>query len=209
VYYCQELEKSGKFKLTIWPPHCIVGSPGHDLVDDIQTAIKMWEEYWKKHKVEKKPTIIRKGMNKRTEMYSAIQSEVIDFSDHATGLNSSLVSKLNSQNKIYICGQALSHCVNYTCRDLLNYWLKSPSHIYLLRDGSSPVGDVEGKTLFKEAAENFVEEMRGLGVNITTCEEAFNTSHGGKSVKHPHAASTKSDPIAAAAGGGGGGGFHE
>ncbi len=37
-YYCQELERKGKYKLYLWPPHCLLGSAGHDLAGVIQEA---------------------------------------------------------------------------------------------------------------------------------------------------------------------------
>jgi nicotinamidase-related amidase len=37
--------------------------------------------------------------------------------------------------QMYICGQALSHCVNYTMRDFFNYWNGAPEDMVLLRDG--------------------------------------------------------------------------
>lgn len=37
-----------------------------------------------------------------------------------------------------ICGQALSHCVNYTTRDIIDHWDKSPASLVLLTDGNEP-----------------------------------------------------------------------
>lgn len=42
--YTKQLEESGKFKLTIWPEHCVLGTPGHEVVDVLKNAIREWEE---------------------------------------------------------------------------------------------------------------------------------------------------------------------
>ena len=42
--------------------------------------------------------------------------------------------------QLVVCGQALSHCVNFTVRDIANRLIEngdSPSIIYLLTDGNS------------------------------------------------------------------------
>lgn len=166
-YYCKQLEKAGKFTLRIWPQHCIIGSEGHNIFSDIQEAITKWEGYWKEKDIMKKATLIRKGMNKRTEMYSAVQAEVPDKADSSTCLNGDLLEQINSADKLVVCGQALSHCVNYTVRDIVKYWLKDTSCIHILKDGSS---NVEG---FEEAGRKFLNDMRMQGVTISTCDDVW------------------------------------
>lgn len=43
TYYLSKLEENGRFKLTIWPEHCLFNSPGHEVVDSIKFAISRWE----------------------------------------------------------------------------------------------------------------------------------------------------------------------
>jgi hypothetical protein len=38
--------------------------------------------------------------------------------------------------KLLVCGQALSHCVNYTTRDIIDHWDKDFSNIVVLTDGT-------------------------------------------------------------------------
>jgi hypothetical protein len=42
--------------------------------------------------------------------------------------------------QLRVCGQAMSHCVNYTTRDLIEHWDKNMSSIVLLTDGKLRVG---------------------------------------------------------------------
>jgi nicotinamidase/pyrazinamidase len=70
-----------------------------------------------------------------------------------------------------LCGQALSHCVNYTLRDIAAHFVDK-SRLFLLKDGCSPVGG------FEDAGEQFVDDMRLLGVNVTTTRELFKLIRG-------------------------------
>lgn len=40
--YTQLLEKKGKFTLTIWPNHCLIGTTGHSVVSNIGDALQEW-----------------------------------------------------------------------------------------------------------------------------------------------------------------------
>lgn len=42
IEYAKRLEAKGKFKLCIWPEHCLVGKSGHCVVDPIMAAIDGW-----------------------------------------------------------------------------------------------------------------------------------------------------------------------
>lgn len=112
--YAKRLEDGGRFQLCIWPEHCIIGSPGHCLVPEILSAVDSWVEA-----SAKSVTWIHKGQNLLTEMYSAIQAEVPV--DTSTSLNHNLIGLLRSSDKLIVCGQALSHCVNFTVRDIVKH----------------------------------------------------------------------------------------
>lgn len=68
----------------------------------------------------------------------------------------------------------MSHCVNYTVRDMIKYWTNDLDRIVLLSDGASAV---EG---FEQEAEKFVEFAREKGVTIRTIADAFAPTTGGK-----------------------------
>ena len=92
--YAHRLESSSnrKFSLTIWPEHCILGTVGHDIVDDVALAISAWKE---EEVVGTSRTVeyIQKGMNPYTEMYSAICAEVPV--DASTSFNYELVDSVS------------------------------------------------------------------------------------------------------------------
>jgi nicotinamidase-related amidase len=148
-------------------------SQGHHIIITIQEALANWRRNWQeKEHVHKRVKYVRTGTNANTEMYSVLRAEVADSRDVLTGLNKRFLSDINSADKLYVCGQALSHCVNYTLRDLFKYWIRKPSDITLLVDGSSAVGG------FEQAAYEFIKEMKDEGIRLRTCE-AVNKHLGG------------------------------
>jgi len=114
--------------------------------------------------VQRKRTInwYFKGQNNRTEMYSALKAEVEVAGDKTTKLDEDLISYLARHEKVICCGQALSHCLNYSVRDLLSGWPKGrEGDIVVLEDGASPVPG------FEESATTFLADMRKAGVTVS------------------------------------------
>src|SRR6185295_2769952 len=75
----------------------------------------------------------------------AVQAEVADPSDPATLPNTRLIESLASAEKIIIAGEALSHCVANTVRDLARYLDGSQiEKSTLLVDCTSSVTGFEG-----------------------------------------------------------------
>ena len=130
IDYTEKLEQKGRFKVIIWPEHCLIGTPGHAIVPSINAAAQDWAG-------ENMRTIqyVWKGENCDTEMYSAMAAELPVPTDASTHLNDTLMRQLNAADKVIICGQALSHCVNFTTRDIIQNWKHSMSDIILLTDG--------------------------------------------------------------------------
>ena len=160
-YYTSELESRGKRKLTIWPDNCLIGSPGHAIIPCINDALQEWAS-------DKLNTItyIMKGTNCLTEMYSALSAEIEIASDPSTQVDMNMVQRLITADRLLICGQALSHCVNYTVRDLMSHI--SPdyvSRINLVKDGCSPLPNYE------DMAREFVGEVQFKGVTVLNWNE--------------------------------------
>lgn len=137
VFYCQELEKSGKYTLYLWPPHCILGSDGHGLVGVLQEA-RMFHAFARTAPDD----IEMKGDNPLTENYSVLSPEVRSWFDGATlaERNSAFIARLRQSDAVVIAGQAASHCVKHTIDDLLGSIDESlVRKIYILRDCMSSV----------------------------------------------------------------------
>ena len=86
-----------------------------------------------------------------------------------------------------MCGQALSHCVNFTFRDIVKHWKGDLSRLELLEDGRAlqmsnifcslkAVFEMLGGscvTGFDNVGKRLIDEMRNLGVTISTTATAF------------------------------------
>ena len=153
--YTKSLEEKGRFVVCIWPEHCLIGTPGHAVVSVLNDALQEWV----KHNM-KPITYIHKGTNCHTEMYSAIAAEVPIKEDPTTDTNQHLIAQLHTADRLLICGEAKSHCVNYTMRDIASHWKKDLSALILLSDCTSAVPG------FEEAATSFEQDMKELGCQV-------------------------------------------
>ncbi|KAG3116641.1 hypothetical protein PI124_g2934 [Phytophthora idaei] len=159
--YTTALEASGKFTLCIWPEHCLIGSPGHNIVPNVLAAALKWT------KMSLKPVqYVMKGSNSFTEHYSALKAEFELPYDPTTSLNRALVDTLKLADKVVVCGEAISHCVNYTVRDLVDAWPTERRHdLVILTDCASPVPG------FEKAGEEFLRDMAAKGLTLTTSDK--------------------------------------
>jgi nicotinamidase/pyrazinamidase len=166
--YTAELERAGKFVLMVWPEHCLVGSWGHNVADTLRGALAAWE------RAQGVPTdFVAKGLNIFTEHYGALLAEVPDPADPATQLNRGLVAALQQADIIAVAGEASSHCVAATVRQLVEH-IGEPhvSKIHLLTDCMSPVPPSPGSPDFPAIAEQFLADMAARGL-VLTSSEAF------------------------------------
>ena len=154
-FYTKALEEKGRFVVCIWPEHCLIGTPGHAVVPVLNDALQSWVT-----SNMKTVQYIHKGTNCLTEMYSALAAEVPMDNDASTALNTNLLEQLHTADRVLICGEAKSHCVNYTMRDIAANWKKDPSALVLLNDCTSAVPG------FEEAANTFAQDMRDMGCRV-------------------------------------------
>lgn len=166
IHYARRLRESGKYELTIWPYHAMLGGIGHALVSAVEEAIFF-------HTIERlsQPDIHMKGNFPLTEHYSVLGPEV------ATGPRGELLveksdkfyRKLVEFNAIIIAGEAKSHCVAWTIADLLDDVMKRDKSlvdkVYLLEDCTSPVV-VPGVVDYSEAADAAFRRFAEAGMHI-------------------------------------------
>ena len=152
--YVRALRDHGRYTLTIWPPHCLIGTWGHNVIPVVAGALRCWEEAG-----FKRVNYVTKGHNPWTEHYSAMQADVPDPTDPATQLNVGLIKTLENADVVALSGQALSHCVANTVRDIADYLgRESVRKLVLIEDTSSPVPG------FEELARQFLTDMRQRGM---------------------------------------------
>ncbi len=151
--YVRELKANGRYDLVVWPPHCLIGGSGYNVVQPIAEAVLAWEQKFAL------VDYVTKGSNIWTEHYSAVQADVPDPEDPGTQLNSRLIETLREADLIAFSGQALSHCVANTIRDIAdNFGEANARKMVLIEDTSSPVPG------FEQLADQFLVEMKGRGM---------------------------------------------
>lgn len=144
-HYCAELKRKGRYDLTVWPFHGMLGGPGHAIVSGLEEACffhAIARGAQTKYEV--------KGTNPLTENYSVLGAEVLTG---ASGKpidqrNTRFVQQLLDYDLLVIAGQAKSHCVAWTIDDLLGDIAQSDPalarKVYLLGDCTSPVTVPDG-----------------------------------------------------------------
>lgn len=157
--YLRALAATNRYPHVIWPEHCLIGDEGHNLHPTLAAAIHQWEE--KRYAV---PNVVTKGSNMWTEHFSAVQAEVPDPTDPSTQVNRGLVEALEDADIILWTGEALSHCLANTFRDVVKNF-SDPAYVQkmtLLTDATSPVPG------FEVLGENFIRDMTALGMKLST-----------------------------------------
>lgn len=172
-HYAKELSDRGKYPLTIWPYHSMLGGIGHALVPAFEEACFFH------NMVRASQTRFEvKGDNPLTENYSVLSPEVLsDATDHPIAeKNSALIQHLLSFDAVIIAGQAQSHCVAWTVSDLLSeIQAVDPAlakKVYLLEDCTSPVV-VPGVVDFTDQAESTYERFSQAGMNLVKSTQAL------------------------------------
>lgn len=170
IHYAEELEKKGKYALTIWPYHAMLGGIGHALVSSVEEAVFF-------HSMARltQPEFEIKGDKPFTENYSVIGSEVTrgpkgeTLGEH----NHKFIETLKQSDALIIAGQAKSHCVAWTISDLLDDIQASDASlakkVYLLEDCTSPV--VVPGADFTDAANEAFDQFAKAGMNIVKSTE--------------------------------------
>ena len=172
-FYCAELEKAGKYKLYLWPPHCLLGSDGHPLAGVIHEA-RLFHSWAR----GARGGIESKGDHPLTENYSVLAPEVLVTWDgrQIAERNARFIETLLTADAVVIAGQASSHCVKSTIDDLLDEIAsRDPSlacKVYVLRDCMSAVAvpDPErpGQFIFDftPQAEEALERWAAAGMHV-------------------------------------------
>jgi nicotinamidase-related amidase len=104
---------------------------------------------------------VTKGSNYKTEHYSAVQAEVPDPTDPSTHINTPFIETLEEADIIVVSGQALSHCVANTVRDIAdNFGDENIQKLVLLEDTTSPVPG------FEQLGIDFLKDMKARGMQV-------------------------------------------
>jgi len=177
-HYCWELERAGRYRLYLWPPHCLLGGDGHSLVGVVQEARLFFA-----HARQARAGIEIKGGHPLTENYSVLSPEVLLAHDGSrlAERNERLTGELLAADALIVAGQAASHCVKSTMEDLLAEIGARDAglagRVYLLADCMSAVavpdpGSPGGFAFdFTPQAEAALERFAAAGVHVVRSTE--------------------------------------
>lgn len=169
--YVKKLEQEGKYTLTIWPYHTLLGGVSHALVPSLMEAALY-------HAIARSAQthFETKGTHAMTENYSVLAPEVRELGGKSVGtFNAAFFKMLMEYDRVYVFGQAKSHCVLSTLRDMQAHVAKVDANlmqkIWVLEDAMSPVPPPPIDPLppaldFPRVAEEGFRELARAGMRI-------------------------------------------
>ena len=165
-HYVRRLKESGRYDLTVWPYHAMLGGIGYALVSSIEEALFF-------HNMARcsQTHFEIKGYNPFTENYSVLGPEVQEDGEGKpiAKKNTDLIQKLLQFDGVIVAGQAKSHCVAWTIDDLLRDILvrdkRLAEKVYLLEDCTSPVV-VPGVIDYTHAADASFHRFSQAGMHV-------------------------------------------
>lgn len=166
LHYVNCLSHHGKYPLTVWPYHAMLGGIGHALVSAVEEAVFF-------HAIARnsQTQFEIKGNNPLTENYSVLRPEVLEGANGRpiAQKNTRLIQQLLEFDIVIIAGQAKSHCVAWTVDDLLTeIQLADPNlakKVYLLEDCTSPVV-VSGVVDYTDQSEDAFQRFAAAGMHL-------------------------------------------
>ncbi len=177
VEYVKRLQATGKYVLTIWPYHALLGGVSHALVPAMMELAML-------HALARDTDTLfeTKGTHPLTENYSVLSPEVTELAGAPVGaFNEALFDTLMKHDRIYVFGQAKSHCVLSTLFDMKSHIEKTDralaKKVFILEDAMSPVPPPPIDPLppaldFPRVAERGLEELRAFGMNVVSTKTA-------------------------------------
>jgi len=162
--YLQALEHGGRYRLIVWPVHCVLGTWGHNIHEAVAAELAGWEQ-----ETQRTAFRVLKGLNPMTEQYSAVQAEVPDERDPRTLANRALIEQTRPEGGLLlVAGEAASHCVASTLEHLFEALDEGERRrVVILSDCMSPVGSFEAQ------ATKFFAHARALGARVMTSTAAL------------------------------------
>lgn len=159
LHYLQELERNSPYKHTIWPEHCIVGSMAHLLDMNVADALWNWSgEY------QRAATPVVKGLNPLTEHYGIFRAEVPLDDAPETQLNRRLLDELDQYDRVFVAGEAASHCVAASLMQIVEHAPELAPKLEVLTDCSSSIAG------FEASADNARTRVREAGGRLSTVD---------------------------------------
>jgi nicotinamidase-related amidase len=169
--YTSGLESSGRFKLMIWPDHCLIGTLGHNIFPSLMEVFYEWAR-----KLGKTLGILTKGSNPFCEHYSAVRAERPFLGgngyepDPGTQTNLAWLNMLAQYDNVVFSEQALSHCGRFTNEDTIEqFGADAAKKIIIVRDFADCV--VTPAYDFTPETEAWLDTVKKQGIRVMQSSE--------------------------------------
>lgn len=159
LIYLKNIESRGK-NLIIWPYHCLLGSSGAALSKEFSDML-----FYYSVTKGKNIKMLQKGQFQLSEMYGIFQPEYSEDSY----VNKEYLDYLMDFHKIIVCGEAKSHCVLESLKQIINYYKNERSileRIYVLTDCTSSITGFEEST-----EEEYLKLSKEYGINLVSSKD--------------------------------------
>jgi nicotinamidase-related amidase len=157
--YLEDLKANGEFMHFIWPDHCLMGSDGYALLPMYLDTLNKWM-----HRRKKWVNFITKGVNPYTEHFGIFRANVPDTSDPNTQVNQGIFQALNAHDELYLYGEARTHCVVNSLKQMLEIAPQLASKLYVVEDATSNVGGLPQD--FYDHVDNLYKDAASKGVQF-------------------------------------------
>jgi nicotinamidase/pyrazinamidase len=141
----EQIELNG-LPQTLWPVHCVQGTPGAELAADLNH--------------DRIAKVFPKGTDVGIDSYSGLFD---NGHRKSTGLGEWLKSQ--GVTEVFICGLATDYCVKFTALDAAQMGFKT----HLIEDAS------RGVNLRPDDVKNAIEEMKRAGVTVVQSTDVLKT----------------------------------
>lgn len=126
--YLPKLKANSQKDLMLWPYHCMEGTMGSAIMPALSEALSF-------HSAARKSQVsfISKGRAPRTEHFGIFAAEMPDPNDPSTAMNAAILDVIARHDLIYVWGEAKSHCVLETMRQIVTYFKNQPEVLRRIR----------------------------------------------------------------------------
>jgi len=133
IHYVESLEKQGEFEHFIWPYHCLLGSRGAAIDENIMEALIEWSRDGKFYQV------VTKGTNPLTEHFGIFRANIPVANQPETQLNQTLIDSLGKYQNVFLAGEAKSHCIANSLKQAMEVAPALAQKFIILEDCMSDV----------------------------------------------------------------------
>ena len=156
--YVKELEAAGEFGHYIWPYHCLIGSRGAALDENVMEAIKLWSSTTGRFYIAE-----TKGTNPYTEHFGAFRAQIPINGSPETQLNLRFITMVEKFDNVFFAGQAKSHCVATTLKQAMHEAPNLAKKFIIMEDCMSNVAG-PGLPDFGAMAQPIYDEATKMGI---------------------------------------------